>query len=236
MSVLIIMGIDSAEPIVDCGSPRESQNTRPLIIMGVDPSLSGTGIALIKHDTELNTREVILTHTINTKKLSTTPTEPYRRCYEIYKRLSEFYLEYNPDILAIEMSPGSATNAQTSKCFGMCIGLLSMFYNKIDYFYNCMAIKRFVDGDLRRRTSKDGSPGNKEIKGSDRKLLNIQKCNELYPNNDLRKNKLGNVILTENNAADALLLAHMASIDFPLTSATALAHANASKPERNYSK
>jgi hypothetical protein len=166
--------------------------------LGIDPSISATGLALIcLEDLSVQTR------TLSTTKKIKTSVDDYRRVYELYTGILGIVNQTPRMKISIEMPPGSATNARTAKMAGMCVGMLGPLYHQITHFYNAMAIKRFV--------------GNKDIKGPDRKLLNIEKCNELYPNHDLRRNKSGNVLICENNAADALLLAHMARVNFSLT-------------------
>lgn len=170
-------------------------------IIGIDPSISATGVAILNLDTG-----EVLTHTLYTEKLLEDSTDDYRRCYELGRGLIHLIVKYNPIKIAIEMPPGSSENARTAKMAGMCVGLLSTFYYKITHFYNAMAIKRLV--------------GYPEVKGTARKRLNIDLCNSLYPNHSLCRNSRGEVLQKENNAADALLLAYMASIDFPLTASS----------------
>jgi len=163
--------------------------------IGIDLSLSNTGIAIIRGT------ECLELYTITTDASKTF----VERCQELYTELSylaSIYID-KPCQWSIEW-PGGSQSARAGKFMAACTGVMASVVVQYELTnitnYTPFSIKKFV-----------GSP---EIKGTKRKNLNIQKADELYPEAPFNKNKKGDILKKDEHVADALLLAHMGKINF----------------------
>lgn len=82
------------------------------VTMGIDQSLTCTGVTVLKTDSEGNV-EILLTEAISTSKTNLPPmADTIHRAKEIASKLDAIQVKYRPDYVAIEsLSFGSAGNA-----------------------------------------------------------------------------------------------------------------------------
>lgn len=164
-------------------------------LIGLDLAFSNVGVA--ECWISCGALEVYNTHTV-----TTTPKESILvRSEELYTKLCEVITQYPQDKLTVSVEvPAGSQSAHAAKALSAAtavLGCLKATYPLVKFIeLSTREIKRLV--------------GHKEVKGTARKKLNIQKAVELYPTAPFKRNKAGEVLSKEEHVADAVLLAHIA--------------------------
>lgn len=167
---------------------------KPEYIIGIDLSLSSTGLCVLCPRTKDIVIDVIQT---NSKQ------DFADRCFTLYKGLVDFYQDYehlNPYI-AVELPQGSQSS-KASKASGACTAAFcaTPMWQLPKKIYGPRDIKLLV--------------GHPKVKGYGRKRLNIDLVQELYPDAPLSRDKNGAILRKENDKCDAILLAELAYRDY----------------------
>jgi len=155
-------------------------------IIGIDPSLRNTGLALLSEN------EVRLFQISTSKE-----DHDFLAGKQVSDWLSNMLEQlWSPGTEIVFEMPAGSQSQRASRAGGVIIGVLSsvlgLYHNT---YLGASAIKKFV-----------GSP---EVKGSQRKALNVAKAYELYPNANWDVDSKGYPKRKEEHKADALLLAHI---------------------------
>ena len=158
-------------------------------IIGIDPSLRHTGVAL------LSPNEVKLW------QFDTNKDDHDYVCAKNMQRWLSCLLEqlYSPGTLISFEMPTGSQSARASKASGVVIGVLASVLDIYEcHSFSVNAIKKFV--------------GEPHIKGANRKKLNIRAAYELYPDAPWDVCSKGLPKRKEEHKADALLLAHLLAV------------------------
>lgn len=167
---------------------------KPRYIIGVDLSLSSTGICVLCTRTKDITVEVV--------KTSSKQDFP-SRCFYLYNTLCEFYSDYEhlDPYIAVELPRGSQSS-KAARASGACTAVFTCtpMWDKPKVIYDPKSLSDFV--------------GHPQVKGYARKKLNIDLVQYLFPNAPLERDKKGVILRKENDKCDAILLAELAYRDF----------------------
>lgn len=167
-------------------------------IIAVDLALANAGIAVI--DITGGKRTVV--------ELTTVVTTKQKRKHDLYLRciglshgilnILQSYLPHQIQNIVVEIPAGSQS-ASAASAMASATGVMAALeshFPLVEFVYmTTTAIKRFV-----------GSP---QLKGAQRKGLNLAAAEKLYPQAPWRRNNKGEVLKKCEHEADALLLAHL---------------------------
>jgi Holliday junction resolvasome RuvABC endonuclease subunit len=167
---------------------------KPRYILGIDLAFTNVGICLLDTESKTAITETIVSNPKNTF---------IERCISLSDSLNDLYDTYaylNPYI-AVELVGGSQS-AKAAKMGGASYGIFfSSVMGKLPMVqYGPKSIKNFV--------------GHPEIKGYGRKALNIAKAEELYPLIEYPRNKSGAILRKSEHISDAVIIAHLAYLEF----------------------
>lgn len=170
-------------------------------VIGVDLALANTGVAIIHR------HEVISVHTVKTeksKKKGKASDDLIQRCSSLLSGLKECIESYPLDkvTVAVEVPTGSKS-AAAMKSLAAATGVLA----SLEVILPEVEFIHLTPHDIKKLV---GSP---EVKREARKGLNIAKAIELYPSAPVKRNKQGSVLVNQEHVCDAILLAHITSIN-----------------------